>query len=58
MLKKEDRKLVTYEGEKLLEIDIKNSIPTLFSLLLTNSLNIDYNILFNKYNKNLYSYIY
>ena len=57
MLKKEDRKLVTYEGEKLLEIDIKNSIPTLFSLLLTNSISIDYNILFNKYNKNLYSYI-
>jgi hypothetical protein len=56
MLKKEDRKLVTYEGKKLMEIDIKNSIPTLFSLLLTNSLNIDYNILFNS-NKNLYKYI-
>jgi hypothetical protein len=46
MLKKEDRKLVTYKGEKLIEIDIKNSIPTLFSLLLTNSINIDYNNLF------------
>ena len=57
MLKKEDRKIVTYDGKRLLEIDIKNSIPTLFSLLLTNSISIDYNILFNKYNKSLFKYI-
>lgn len=51
MLKKEDRKLVTYDGGKLVEIDVKNSIPTIFSLLLNNSINIDYKKLF--YNNNI-----
>lgn len=56
ILKKEDRKLVTYEGNKLVEIDIKNSIPTIFSLLLNNSINIDYKKLFTK-NSVLLNYI-
>ncbi len=48
MLKKEDRKKVTYDNKKLVELDIKNSIPTIFSLLLTNSLKLNYKNIFIK----------
>lgn len=53
-LNKKFRKHLTYQNKKLIEIDISNSIPTIFALLLTKSININ---LKEVLNTNIYSYL-
>lgn len=63
-LNKKFRKHLTYDGKKIVEIDLSNSIPTIFSFLLSNSINVniksiintilyDYLLMFNKKSKDV-----
>ncbi|MGG6229361.1 hypothetical protein [Tenacibaculum sp. SDUM215027] len=53
-LNKKFRKFLTYDDKKLVEVDIVNSIPTIFSLLLSKSINLNIKEVLNN---NIYNYL-
>lgn len=57
-LNKKLRKHLTYDGKKLVEIDISNSIPFILSCVLNNSININLDLInkSNTYNKLSYKF--
>lgn len=63
-LNRKFRKYLSYQNKKLVQIDISNSIPTIFSLLLSRSINLDlkqilnndiyiYSLMFNKISESI-----